>query len=50
MGGLCKWLWFLPLLINSCPPNMAAYFCQKVTDFATDHEISEANVTMPRFF
>lgn len=49
-GGLTKWLWFMPLLINWCPPQVSEYFAQKVTDFAEDHSITPDNVTMLRFF
>lgn len=47
-GGLGRWLWFVPLLVETCPPAMGQFFADQVHSFIADHGVTPASVPMPR--
>lgn len=47
-GGLGRWLWFIPLLVDMCPPKMGQFFVDQVTHFIETHGIVADNTPMPR--
>ena len=47
-GGLGRWLWFVPMLVNMCPPKMGQFFVDQVAAFIATHEVTEENVPIPR--
>ena len=47
-GGLGRWLWFVPMLVNMCPPKMGQFFVDQVAAFIATHGVTEENVPMPR--
>eukprot|EP00434_Breviolum_minutum_P005308 symbB.v1.2.004681.t1/scaffold271.1/size245249/4 len=48
LGGAGKWVWFMPLLAQSCPPKMTQYFHDQVLAFLRCHELTPETMPMPR--
>lgn len=47
-GGLGRWLWFLPLLAQMCPPPMGQFFHDQVLAFMKDHGVTPLTAPMLR--
>mmetsp|Transcript_7323 Transcript_7323/g.15842 ORF Transcript_7323/g.15842 Transcript_7323/m.15842 type:complete len:387 (-) Transcript_7323:121-1281(-) len=47
-GGLGRWLWFIPLLLDTCPPKMGQFFVDQVFAFVLSHHITPETAPMPR--
>ena len=47
-GGLERWIWLLAYLTAICPDAMVQYFHDQVASFMNDHNITPANIGMPR--
>ena len=48
MGGLGRWLFFLPFDGWGAPPATSQFFCDQVSAFIKSHGITPENVPMPR--
>ena len=48
MGGICRWVWMLPLLANMCPTIVTQYFHDQVYEFIKDHNMTPEKIEMPR--
>lgn len=47
-GGLGRWLWFVPVLVDMCPSRMGQFFVDQVEAFMKDHNVTPETVPMPR--
>ena len=47
-GGLGRWLWFVPMLVQMCPPKMGQFFADQVSAFIATHGVTGENVPIPR--
>lgn len=47
-GGAERWLWFVAYLAVLCPDPMTQYFQDQTAAFLRDHNLTAANIGMPR--
>lgn len=48
MGGVGKWIWFMPLLASACPPKMTQFFHDQLLAFIRTHGLGPDTIPMPR--